>query len=116
MRAFFLIGCVSLFSSLSRASEADLRGVRATALRPSLRLIDLPREPQRATWARALDAPSPIASDAQLRYDDMTRNAEHTVISALESAQHLGNHYRTWLWITPLFGSVTGAAIRFDIR
>ncbi len=120
MRVLFLIACVSLFSSLGLASEAELRAVRAAKPRPSLRLIDLPhelpRQPQHVTWARAFDAPAPLASDAQLRYDDMTRTAEHTVVSALESAQHLGNHYRTWLWVTPLFGAVNGAALRFDIR
>ena len=116
MRGFFLIACVGLCSSLSRASELDLRRIRPRAHAPTLRLIDLPREPREACWTRALEAPSPIAPDAQLRYDDMTHRAENTVISALESAQHLGNHYRTWLWLTPLFGSVNGAALRIDIR
>jgi hypothetical protein len=119
MQRLLLLACVSLFPSLARATEAEVRAA-ATPKAPSLRLINLPderpNEARHTSLPRAFDAPAPIANDAQLRFDDMTRHAEHTVISALENAQHLGNHYRTWLWVTPLFGSVNGAAVRIDLK
>ena len=60
---------------------------------------------------------TPVAvSDAQSRMDDMARGAQDRVVSALESAQHLGSRYNTWLWVTPSFGVVNGASLRFDFR
>jgi hypothetical protein len=69
-----------------------------------------------ATVTRSMFAqPAPI-SEAQSRMEDMARGAQDRVVSALETAQHLGSRYHTWLWVTPSFGYVNGASLRFDFR
>jgi hypothetical protein len=69
-----------------------------------------------ATTTRSMFAEPVAISDAQSRMDDMARGAQDRVVSALETAQHLGSRYHTWLWVTPSFGIVNGASLRFDFR
>jgi hypothetical protein len=54
--------------------------------------------------------------DPQLRIETVTGQAQTTVFSALEQAQHLGSKYRGWLWVTPSVGLVYGASLRIDFR
>ncbi len=94
--------------------------VTAQARQASLRLFALPavtrvtQLPGRSL-SGALRPPVETGSEAQLRIDDALSQAQNNLISALALAQHLGNPYRTWLWVTPTLGEVKGATVRFDL-
>lgn len=93
--------------------------VTAQARQPSLSLAELPTvtrvTPPAHTFSGALRPAVERGSEAQLRIDDALSQAQHNLISALALAQHLGNPYRTWLWVTPMLGEVKGATVRFDL-
>jgi hypothetical protein len=105
VRALFLVGCVIAFLGTAAAGEP-----------PRLDGIDLRLRLAPVAAAPFAFSATTVASDNVARIDDMTRHAENTITSFLESAQHLGSPYRGWLWVTPYVGHEIGATLRFDFR
>lgn len=111
MRTSFLIACVT-------AALLSGAGLARAEHRPGLNLTlrSLPRPSEHAIHPM-FEPASARGSDMSLRLEDMISHAENTIIAGLEQAQHLGGgKYRTWLWVTPVLGSMNGVTVRFDYR
>jgi hypothetical protein len=122
MRTLLLIACVTFalpWGARARASESEVRRDAGGQLRHrpgfNLTLQTLPFRTGPAIHPM-FEPGSPRGSDASLRMDEMIQHAENTIIAGLEQAQHLGGKYRTWLWVTPVLGSMNGVTVRFDYR
>jgi hypothetical protein len=112
VRPSFLNLCVvaaALFWSTRAAAESHVRLLPAP-LQLQLRSVGGPRP-----LPLFLQPVTPVASDATLRFEDMTQRVENTVTSFLVNAQHLGSPYRSWLWVTPVFTHQWGVTVGIDL-
>jgi hypothetical protein len=99
MKPLVLAVCVTA-STLAWARERKPMDLRVTIAAPRSAAFD----------------PPPPTSVAAATVDDRARGAQDRVVSALESAQHLGSRDATFFWVTPSFGLINGATFRFDFR